>query len=153
MGHGGRMVRQEGQRGFTLIELLVAMTVTMIGLTGLLSLQVTTMQGSQAASQFGDANVFARAAMEDLRSMSVDELQTRFGTLPINGLILDTVNGRAGQSYTRSISIEASPASPDLVIMRVEVTWTEQGAVPGSGGGRYDHAVSLELVRTGKEAL
>jgi len=154
MGMGGRTGRtKESEGGFTLIELLVAMTVTMIGLTGLLSLQTSVMQGSQAAAQFGEANAFARAAMEDLRSASVSELETRYGTLPVSGLVLDTVGGRAGQSYTRTISIEESAATPDLVRMTVTVTWTEEGAIPGADGGRYDHSVQIELMRTREEAL
>jgi prepilin-type N-terminal cleavage/methylation domain-containing protein len=153
MGPGGRTGRTNSEGGFTLIELLVAMMVTMIGLTGLLSLQTSVMQGSQAASQFGEANGFARAAMEELRSMSVSELETRYGTLPVNGLVLDTVSGRAGQSYTRTIGIEESTPSSDLVRMTVIVSWTEEGAIPGSDGGRYDHSVRLELLRTRKEAL
>lgn len=153
MGTGRRTGRRHSEGGFTLIELLVAMVVTMIGLAGLLSLHTSAMQGSQAASQFGEANTLARAAMEELRSMSVSELETRYGTLPVRGLVLDTVSGRAGQSYTRTIDIEETAASSELVRMTVIVSWTEQGAIPGSDGGRYDHSVRIELVRTRKEAL
>lgn len=152
MSARGRHGRR-GEAGFSLIELLIAVTVTIIGLTGLLSLHTTTMQGTQSSAQFAEASAFGREAMEDLRAQSVDQLETRFGLLPVNDFPLDTVAGRGGQTYNRIMSLEPLAVAPDLIRMRIDVTWTESGAVPGAEDGRYDHAIRLELVRPRAEVF
>lgn len=144
-----RAVRRAQEGGFSLIELLVAMTVTIIGLLGLLSLHTTTMDGTASSAQFSEGSTFAREMMEDMRARSIAQLEGDFGPLPIT--TSDVVSGRANQTYTRTISLTPTPVSPDLVLMRVVVNWTEAGAIPGSDDGRYDHAVTLELLRTRQE--
>lgn len=144
---------RRGEQGFSMIELLVAAVVTVIGLTGLLGLHTATVQGTRASSQFSEASSFGVAAMEDLRSMSVTELETRYGAMPVTGAVMDTVSGRAGQTYTRTLSLTPTPVSADLIMMRVVVSWTEFGAAPGSDNGIHDHRVLVELLRTRQEVL
>ena len=67
---------------------------------------------------------------------------------------MDTVAGPAGLTLSRTLTMtELTAASSDLILLRVEVTWTDDGAAPGEAGGKYDHMVALELVRTRQEAL
>jgi prepilin-type N-terminal cleavage/methylation domain-containing protein len=145
--------QRRGEQGFSMIELLVAATITLIGLTGLLGLHTATVQGTRASSQFSEASAFGVAAMEDLRSLSIPQLEARYGAMPVNDSILDTVAGRAGQTYTRTISLNPTPVSADLIQMRVVVSWTELGAVPGADNGQYDHRVLVELLRSRQEVL
>ncbi len=146
--------RPGGEAGFSLIELLVAMTVTVIGLAGLLAVQVATVKGNLGGANLAEANVMCQQSIEQLRSMSMTEMQAKYGMLPIAGVDLGTMTGRAGQTYKRSLSaVELTAASADLVRLRVDVTWTEGGAAVGAEGGRYDHRLSLEFIRTRQEAL
>lgn len=143
------------QRGFTLLELLITLAVTVIGLTGLLSLYVVTAKGNAATSRSGEGVAVAESTLEELRALSLDEMYARFGvpTLPIDAS-LDTVAGRAGVTFQRRVRVEELTAvSTNLVKIRVEVTWTDAGAAAGAAGGKYDHRVSFELIRTASEQL
>jgi len=141
------------QRGFTLLELLVTLAVTVIGMAGLLALHVTTLRGNDVASRSGEAVSLAQRQLEELRAMTLTEMTTALGELPIDA-DLDTVAGRAGVTYRpRVMVVEMSEASSDLLRMRVEMAWTDDGAEAGSNGGVHDHMVSLEVVRTRQEDL
>jgi prepilin-type N-terminal cleavage/methylation domain-containing protein len=148
------LVSRPAEQGFTLIELLIAMSVTVIGLMGLLSVQLTSVRGNQVAGYLDEATVIGQRTIEELRSTPLDQLEATFGPLPIDHAVLDTADGRTGITYNRSLSVdELTAASPDLVRIRIEITFTEAGAVPGSEGGRFDHQLVFELVRTRQEAL
>lgn len=153
-----RRVRPSGrrrQRGFTLLEMLITMAVTVIGLTGLMSLYVVTTQGNATTSRSGEGVAVAEATMEEIRNLSLPALFTEFGVtaLPIDAS-MNTVAGRAGVTFSRRVQVEELTAtSTNLIKIRVEVTWTDAGAAPGSDNGIHDHRVAFELVRTATEQL
>lgn len=62
------------QRGFTMVELLVALTVLMIGITGLISLQMTAMQSTSFSRHTTEAALLAEDRMEELRTAPVELL-------------------------------------------------------------------------------
>lgn len=142
-----------GQQGFTLPEVMIAAILAVIGLAGVLSMQIAAARGNQGASQFTDGTVFAKEALEAFRGMTIAEMETRFGPLPIVDFQLTDVTGRANVPYERWFNATPLAASPELIHLRIEVRWTEGGAVMGSDGGKWDRKTSLELVRTRKEAL
>jgi prepilin-type N-terminal cleavage/methylation domain-containing protein len=149
-----RKPRKGQQGGFTLIELLVTLTVTVIGLAGMLSLFNANSRNSSIASRSAHASTAAQETIEELRGMSIPALTTLYGALPIEDADLDPVDGPAGLVLNRRMSLhQLSAASADLFLMRVEVYWTDDGATPGADNGRYDHQVSLELIRTRQEQL
>ena len=147
------------QRGFTLLELLVTLGITVIGLTGLMSLHIATVRGNDSTGKHGEAVAIAQETLETLRADKLTELLARFSTttLPVSAS-LDTVSGRGGITFRRQVEItELTAASPDLYKMRVVVAWSDDNS-NGSGSGTgaasvYDHQVSLELIRTVLEAL
>ncbi len=156
-----RAVRQShdhGESGFTLVELLVALTVTVIGLAGLLTLHIATLKGNQVASRTGEATTFAQQALEELRALPIDggadSIVARYGALPIDNATMDTVDGRAGMTYTRRLWVgELTSVSEDLVKIRVQLEWTDDGADPNGADDRYKHQIALELIRTRQESL
>jgi Tfp pilus assembly protein PilV len=131
--------------------------VTVIGLAGLLSLHSTTIKGNQIASRSGEAATVAQRAMEELRAIPVqgpNSIETTYGVLPIIDAAMDPVSGRAGMTYTRRVSVgELTSVSEDLVLMRVEVEWADDGADPATAPDNLKHVISLELIRTRQEAL
>jgi prepilin-type N-terminal cleavage/methylation domain-containing protein len=153
MRRGPRTRRRQG--GFTLLELLITMAITVIGLTGLLSLYVVTARGNATTSRSGEAVAVAEATVEEIRNLSLEKLLTEFSVaaLPIDAN-LDTVAGRAGVTFNRRVQVtELTATSTNLVKIRVEVTWTDAGAATGSDNGIHDHRVSFELIRTATELL
>lgn len=147
--------RRPRQRGFTLLELLITLAITVIGLTGLLSLFVVTAKGNTTTSQSGEAVAVAEATLEEVRNLSLTAMYAQFGvsSLPIDAN-LNTVAGRAGVTFNRRVQVtEMTATSTNLVKIRVEITWTDAGAAAGANGGMHDHRISFELIRTGTEQL
>jgi prepilin-type N-terminal cleavage/methylation domain-containing protein len=137
------------QRGFTLIELLITLSVTTIGLIGLLSLHLSIARGNDGASRSAEAEQITATNLESLRSMEINAMLNRITAQPTL-----TATGRNGLTYTvtRSSTV-LTAASPSLVRVRVVTGWTEDGAVAGTNGGQLDHAIALEVIRTMEEKL
>jgi len=156
MAYSRYSIRRRDQAGFTLIELLVALSVTVIGLIGLLSLHVSTMKGNRSASRSAEATAIGQQTVEELRGLPVngviDSIVSRHGPLPIVDAVLDPVDGRAGMIYSRTLDVTPIPDT-DMVLMRVEVTWADDGADPATAPVELVHTSSFELARSTLEAL
>src|SRR5687768_15423462 len=70
---------RSAQHGFTIMELLVALGVTMIGLAGLMTLYSVTARANRGTTVTTDAMEAAAEAVEELRGMSVAQIE---GTAP-----------------------------------------------------------------------
>lgn len=140
------------QRGFTLLELLVTLGVTVVGLTGLMSLHVAVIRGNESTAKHGEGVAIAQETLETLRAQTLPDILDRFAaaSLPIDAS-LDTVSGRGGITFARRVRVtELTAASTDLIKLRVTVSWSDDNS---TAGGVYDHEVSLELIRTSREKL
>lgn len=143
-------------RGFTLLELLITLSVTTIGLIGLLSLHLSIARGNDGASRSAEAQQIGATELEALRSLKSGDLMVALGfastALPPVTSAVKTVAGRAGMTYriTRSVVV---PGGTSLWRIRVETAWTDDGAAAGANGGQLDHMLPLEVLRTLEEAL
>lgn len=153
------MRRDRDQRGFTLLELLITLSVTTIGLIGLLSLHLSVARGNDGASRSAEAEQIGASILESLRAQRVkDMMQALTGNpnaVPPVAAPLITVQGRGGMTYRVSRFVtDLNSASPFLWRIRVETAWTEDGATGSpSGSGQLDHMIPLEIVRTTEESL
>lgn len=145
--------RQRGEAGFTMVELLVTLAVTLIGLTGVMAMHTSSARSNRLAKETTGATSICERTMEQLRAMSVDEIVAMLGEgeLPFDTALTDVETGHV--TYTRQLTAEEIEASPGLVLFRIDVDWTEGDAQPGDDGGRYDHTISLEVLRTKLELL
>jgi prepilin-type N-terminal cleavage/methylation domain-containing protein len=147
---------RHGERGFTLTELLVALTVTIIGLAGLLSLHLTAVRGNAGAGRSLEAMGVAEETLESLRAIAVTKIESDFQAITGSewspGEELSSVSGRAGQQYLRLLYAVELPGNPGLVRLRVQVLWSDGGLVP-TGPGDADHSIELETLRTRMEML
>lgn len=162
-------LRYTGQRGFSLIEILIAMTVTLIGLAGLLSLHVTTTQGNSRATRMVVGSVIAQQTMEQLRSLPVQPpfsgypgltLQSQYGiagTCPGAATDLGPVVGPDQTRFLPRVSVCAlfPPGDPleNLVRVRVEIIWADQGADPTTTDASRRHQMVIESVRTRQDVI
>lgn len=144
------------QAGFTLIEMMITMSVIVIGFAGLLALHLSIVGGNAASARSAEAVAIAERTLEQLRSetisgMTQDLTGSAATALPLVGVAMPTATGRNGMTYARKATVEElTAASPDLIRIHVDVSWTDDGAAPNAG---HDHSVSLELVRTRQEGL
>lgn len=154
-----RLRRDRRQSGFSLIEILVALTVTILGLTGLMSLYTTTVQGNSRAARTVMASTVAQQTMEELRSLPVEApvnpyegptLAGLVGGIPASDVALADVT-QGNMLYKRKVSV-AEPLA-DLLLVRVEVSWTDEGAADTTADSRLKHSIVLESIRTRQDLL
>jgi prepilin-type N-terminal cleavage/methylation domain-containing protein len=153
------------QKGFSLLEILIAMTVTLIGLAGLLSLHLTTVRGNSRATRTVMASVIGQQTMDELRNLPVraptvgylePTLENRFG-IPSTDVPLPVAQGPDGTSYQRLVSV--TPLGPvgdpleNLVRVRIEIRWTDEGASAATTDSRLRHRMVLETIRTRQDLL
>jgi prepilin-type N-terminal cleavage/methylation domain-containing protein len=144
-----------GPRGFTLLELLITLSVTTIGLVGLLGLHLSITRGNDGASRSAEAQQIGAATLESMRALRCDDLMTRLtgstAVVPATPPYVTAATGRGGVAYT--ITTTAVQLSVSLLRIRVVTSWTEDGGTRGDNGGQLDHALPLEVIRTVEEAL
>jgi prepilin-type N-terminal cleavage/methylation domain-containing protein len=161
--------RRRRERGFTLLELLMTLSVTTIGLVGLLSLHLSIVRGNEGAGRAAEATQIGHATLELLRSTRlagdmIEQLTGNPGATPpidVEWCRRDssdraeaTVIGRNGMTYRcRVVVVALSAVSSSLWRIRVEIGWTDDGAVQGAQGGIFDHLIAVEVIRTVEEAL
>lgn len=150
--------RAADQTGFTLVEVLIALTVTVVGLMGLLAMHTTTLKGNRDAGRAAEATAIAQQSMESVRALAIDgatnSITAKYGIVPFTDVPMDTVFGRAGVVFKPSLSVEElTSVSSDLVRIRVVVEWADGGNDPTSVPDANKHKAALELVRTRQEAL
>jgi prepilin-type N-terminal cleavage/methylation domain-containing protein len=158
-------LRYIGQKGFSLLEILIAMTVTLIGLAGLLSLHLTTVRGNSRATRTVMASVIGQQTMDELRSLPVQAptggyveptLTSRFG-IPSTDVPMAVIQGPDHTSYRRLVSVSAlgpvgSPLE-NVLLVRIEIAWTDEGASAAATDSRLHHRMVLESIRTLQDVL
>jgi prepilin-type N-terminal cleavage/methylation domain-containing protein len=153
----GAVRARRGERGFTLLELLITLSVTTIGLVGLLSLHLSVARGNDGASRSAEAQQICATEIEKLRTLSAQNMMGVLSgsttTVPPFTAPIITFAGRAGMTYTVTRSVATVGTSGSLWRIRVVTQWTEDGGTLGSNGGQLDHSVALEVVRTVEETL
>lgn len=145
------------ERGFTLLELLITLSVTTIGLIGLLSLHLSIARGNDGASRSAEAQQVGATELEALRAMRPNDMMQAltgdpFATPPVVAAP-KTATGRAGMTYRVNRFVDQVGGSGSLWRIRVETAWTDDGAAAGVNGGQLDHMLPLEVIRTKEEAL
>lgn len=157
----GRHPGRRGQRGFTLLELLITLSVTTIGLIGLLALHLSIVRGNDGASRAAEAGQITATALEDLRSQSPGTLLRTLATDPLAPPAVPPatapaviVLGRNGLPYsvTRSVTVP-NALLPSLWRIRVSTSWAEEGAAIGAPGAPGTHTIALEVIRTVEDRL
>jgi prepilin-type N-terminal cleavage/methylation domain-containing protein len=67
----------QAEAGFTLIELMIALTVLMIGIVGILSMQITQLHATSYTRHAGEASMLGERKIEDLRTEVIDATCTQ----------------------------------------------------------------------------
>jgi type IV pilus assembly protein PilV len=126
------MVSRRKESGFTMVELLMAMGLSIVGLLGLVSLQMMAIKGNSRARNLSEATALAQERIEMLQMTPYSTLSTKAGT----ETNLSPSPGNTTQNlYTRTTTIAVGASS---TTMTVNVSWTDEGA----------HNVRLVEVRT-----
>lgn len=123
MTQGQRRLDEVREGGFTLTEVMIALLLLLVGVAGVLSLQMVSVRATSYSRHATEATILAEDKMEEL--MTID------GSLLVNGN--DIVDSKAVDdadgSYTRTWTVTANGG---LNLVKVEVSWFEKGTEPHS---------------------
>jgi len=84
------------QGGFTLIEIMITMAILAVGILGIMSMQITSIQGNADTVKFTEANLAAQSQLElfvlsDYDSISNDGASTGDGYTVVTSTALNTI--------------------------------------------------------------
>ena len=114
--------RRRGEEGgFTVVEVLIALLVLLIGMAGMLSLQLTAMKATGFSRHATEASILAEDRMEYLRTAPLASLVDGTDQVDARGVVDST------GLYTRTWTL--TPATETTTIA-VSVSWLEQGGEP-----------------------
>lgn len=122
---------RRGEEGFTVVEVMIAMLVLVIGLAGILSLQLTAIRATSFSRHATEASLLAEDKMEALRTVPAATLVAGTDTVNAGGMV------DAEGLYTREWTITAGGATTAVT---VAVTWSEQGSEP--------YTITMSTLRT-----
>lgn len=109
--------RSSEQGGFTIIEVLIALVVLLVGMAGILMLQLTSTEATSFSRHATEASVLAEDKMEVLRTSPVFQLADDGDRVDALG-VPDPAEG----FYTREWTIV--PGDPTTI--EVRVVWKEK---------------------------
>lgn len=119
--------RRNRQRGFSLLELMIALTVLLIGITGILTMQIVALRATSYSRHATEAAILAEDKLEQLRTLTVTDVQAN-GDENVNAL--GTTTGDQTQDIFRRTW--ATTINGTVGEIRVTVFWLERGSEPHS---------------------
>jgi type IV pilus assembly protein PilV len=125
--------RGRGERGFTVIEVLIALLVLLLGMAGILSLQLTSIEATGYSRHATEATVLGEARMEELRTSPIAAAAS--GTEQVDARGVPDPQGL----FTRAWQIVPGPSTA----VTVRVTWRERGSADADD----EHEIALRTVR------
>jgi type II secretory pathway pseudopilin PulG len=129
------MDQLKNPKGFTLLEFMVALSILIIGVLSLGSLQITAIKGNLGSRNLTTANILAERKMEEFKTTAASP--TGFTGLalvsnqadPNNPLNSEGLggNGINGRIFNRAWTIETYAGSANMKRIIATVTWLEGG--------------------------
>ena len=114
------MSARRGERGFTVIEVLIALLILLVGMAGILSLQMTSVQATAFSRHATEASVLAEDKMEWLRTQPFATLATGAEANPVDSLGVEDPNA----FYQRSWVVTPAATGVNIAVI---VQWVEAG--------------------------
>jgi type IV pilus assembly protein PilV len=126
--------RDRSQQGFTMIEVLIALLVLMVGMAGILSLQLTSMKATGFSRHATEASSLIEDKVEDLRTVPLTSPRFATGSDRVDARGVADSTGLYNRTWT------ITPQT-DTTIITVSVEWNERGGEP--------YTISMSDMRTG----
>lgn len=117
--------RRVTQAGFTIIEVLIALLILLIGIAGILSLQMTSLRATGFSRHATEASVVGEMKMEDLVAMPAAAIAAGSDLVDSRGQ--SDPNCDPACNYTRDWTIDWTGSTASVL---VRVTWYERGTEP-----------------------
>jgi type IV pilus assembly protein PilV len=119
---------RRSEAGFTIIELMISLTVLLIGISGVLALQLTSLRSTTYSRRAQEASVLGEDTLERLRLSPAASLTS--GTDVVNA---QGIGGGTDAFYTRTWTVTQFAATHgtstvDMLRIDVAVSWRERGS-------------------------
>jgi Tfp pilus assembly protein PilV len=139
------MRARDRQAGFTLMEIMISLLVMILGMVGVMALQMTTVKGNRASRMLDRAVELVGQEMEDLRGYTTAKIDPAScnGACPT----YPAVTTADGVTYTRSYTVTAISNQSTLVLVTATVTY------PDDQDSTSTHTQSMQMLRTTVETL
>src|SRR5262249_28478235 len=137
VGAGVLMRARDRQGGFTLMEVMISLLVLVVGLLGVMALQMTTVKGNRHSRQLERAVDLVEQVMEDLRGICMNESSTPppscfkdlTGTSCASGTCTNTsyypdITSSDGIVYHRAVTV-TDTTSATLKMVTATVTYAD----------------------------
>ena len=115
------MVRRRKDRGFTLVELLIALAISMVGLLGLMALQMIAIRANGASRNFAEA---VSLAQEKLEMLQIAPVATFTTTAAVTEVLTPTSTPRSPSQFTYN-RVTTITTNGTQAIFKVEVNWAD----------------------------
>lgn len=121
-----RHAQREG--GFTLIELLIALSILAVGLLGIATMQMRSLQVGNYAGDLTAGTTLAQDKLEDLLARNYDDALLDDAT----GAGASTNTVETSGNFTITTSVDADNPVSNTKTIVVVVTWTDRGVAKTS---------------------
>lgn len=137
-------MKKNNQAGFTLLEVLIALIILAVGLLGMASLTVHSMQSNQSAYMRSQASVLAYDMADRMRTNYIGATTTTTytaatatapscpsGCSPSEQAQLDVAQWRAALQSSMpgaTATITRTSAGADIFAYQITINWTDAGA-------------------------
>ena len=133
--------QKSAEAGFTIIEVLIGISIFAIGLLAIARMQMLSVRNTAVGNMTSQATMLANQRMEEIKTMTFDDLDNLASPVVENNLDED---GNPGGIYNRTTTIAAPPAPLDGYAreVTVQVQWNA-----AYGGNRTFELKSLTYER------
>lgn len=122
------------QRGFSILELMIALTILLIGITGILTMQIISMRATAYSRHATEAAVLCEDKLEQLRTIPINTVPASSSEkVSAQGV---TTGNPEFDFFTRSWNISWNGTLGTLTCL---VSWMERGSEP--------HGISMTTFR------
>jgi prepilin-type N-terminal cleavage/methylation domain-containing protein len=144
-------MRRRRDRGFTIIELLVAMALALVGLLGLVTLQLLAVRANNGSRNFLEATGLAQEKLETLQLTPYANLSLLTPCpSPLSSLVPQetqlTPQGATAAiagSYSRGTCVTAGAGT---MTIKIVVSWSD--AQTNYAGQAITHSITVETLRS-----
>jgi Tfp pilus assembly protein PilV len=114
-----------GEHGYTLLEVLFAISIFMVGILAIGSMQASALKGNSVASGVTQAVEIAQRQIEEIMSIEYDPASPAAELTPGSTTTLEETI--FGNTYTVTRVVAAHPSIANAITIQVRVAWRDYG--------------------------
>ena len=119
-----RSGRLNGEHGYTLLEVLVAISIFMVGILAIGSMQASALKGNSVAGRVTQAVEIAQRQIEEIMSIEYEPASPAAELTEGTTTFEETI---FGNTYTVTRVVAEHPSISNAITIQVRVAWRDYG--------------------------